>query len=163
LDVNGDIKANTLNLFSNISANNLPGVKFSGCSKVDGGEASYCFGLGSGKTTDVDKITVTVPETGFLFITASIDMNFFGLSDGVAQFNLFKCNDAQCGDGVYLIRSGADHVVSNLRTTTITYTWVLSVAPGPVTLKTNATNDNVQYNIVITSHSLTAIYLPKQY
>src|SRR5262249_44592761 len=154
IDVNG-----------NIAANNLPGIKFSGCSGVL--HTNVCNNLSPGQSMNFDQITVNVPAPGFLFITASIELFTDTLGDGLAQFNVFKCDSDQCLGGVYLIRANADHTISPFGGTLITYSWVLQVdTAGPVTLRTNGTNDNPppvsgSNDITATYHSLTAIYLAK--
>ncbi len=160
-----------VNVSGNLTANNLPGVTFSQCSKVLGPHGSAaCDKLDPGQSNDFfDKITVNVPAPGFLFITASIDLTHDDGThgEGYAQFNLFQCDNEPCGGGVYLIRAGGDHALPSKSlgdqpVTTISFSWVLSVpTPGPVTLKTNGTNDNANDAVYSFYHNLTAIYLPK--
>jgi len=150
-----------VNVAGNLSANNLPGVNNSQCSDVD--ESFFCNIIAAGDSNNFDKITVNVPASGFLFITASITLFTGTDGDGRAQFNLFRCDSEACGGGVYLIKPG-DQILNPTGNTTITYSFVLPVeAPGPVTLKTNGTNDNGFAEIFSNYHSLTAVYLPKHY
>jgi|GEM_PF-5056937 len=159
-----------VNVAGNLDANNMPGVKNSQCSNVNA--SGVCDFLATGESKDFDKITVDVPASGFLFITASITLfTNAPTGDGHAQFNLFRCDSEACGGGVYLIRSGpsdnhfgGDQILKAKGATTITYSFVLPVeAPGPVTLKTNGTNDTASGDIYSNYRSLTAVYLPKHY
>jgi hypothetical protein len=157
-----------VNVSGNLDANNLPGVKSIGCSQVTG--LFVCDNLSAQESKDFDKITVNVPAAGFLFITASIVFNTYGSDfSGIAQFNLFKCDSEACGGGDYLVRPSRgntieDFVLAPHGATSISYSWVLQVdAAGPVTLKTNGTNDNATLPIAYSYHNLSAIYLPKQY
>src|SRR6266404_1673971 len=148
-----------VNITGNLSANNLPGVKFSGCSHLpEDGDCDFLFG---GESRDFDKITVNVPAAGFLFITATIEFGTQSVGNGLAKFSLFQCDSPACGGGVYLVRSGDDYLINNNSRTQITLSWVLNVgSAGPVTLKTNGTNDNSSSPIFSYYHTLTAIYLP---
>ena len=146
----------------NLEANNLPGVGFSqGCPTSGSADCLPAIsGVPAGESFNVDTLTINVPAPGFIFITAFAQINGFLATGGSqVEFNLFQCNDANCGGGNYLMRSN-----NTILRSPVHISWVLPVnAPGPITLRTNGTNNNSSASLFVVGHNLSLVYLPKQY
>ncbi len=152
LTVSNNITAGNVTASGNLDAKNLPSVQWSQAEVDFANRVTYA----SGDTKTVDDVSVLAQAPGYIVITAF--MTGFGQTTTASafQFDLYDVSDV---NPVHLV-----HVHGPYEFSSSFISWVLTVdSPKYVNLRTTASYfGGVADSAFITSHNLTAVYIPKK-
>jgi hypothetical protein len=146
-NVAGDVAvSNNLSVAGNATFRNMPGIRYS---QSDGGAGTH---YNNNFNVTVDSITINVPATGFVLVTASLNTGSayrapedFKLFQGTTELLRTTSNDLN-----------AEHAIF----------WVIPVSAGPLSLHTvlvRSSDNQGDFGGDYHAHTLTAVYLPVQY